>query len=119
MLKRNLIIIAVISLSIVLTSNALGQNNKRKRTTKKAKVVTTTNGTTTTNASPTNPPAGAKYEAMYVVELYKPRKPTTNAKTTNQSRHRTKRGAKNIIYTHNQTDIEFLRRKNHKAKVKH
>ena len=38
MLKRNLIIIAIISLSIIFSTDAFGQNNKRKRTAKKAKV---------------------------------------------------------------------------------
>ena len=46
MLKRNLIAIAIISLALIFTSNAFGQNNQRKRT--KAKVATTNNSTTTT-----------------------------------------------------------------------
>ena len=43
MLKRNFIIVAIISLSVFLTSNTFGQITKRKRIQKKTKVVTTTN----------------------------------------------------------------------------
>ena len=87
MLKRNLIIVAVISLSVFLTSNAFGQNNKRKRTAKKAKVVTTTNSTPTTNARTTNPTAqqSGRY-ANDDIGTYPniiSKKPMTNAGTTN------------------------------------
>lgn len=52
MLKRNLIIVAVISLSIFLTDNTFGQNTKKKRT--KAKVAAPTASTPPTNARTTN-----------------------------------------------------------------
>ncbi len=48
MLKRNLIVIAIISLALFFTTNVFGQNSKRKRT--KARVATPT----TTTTPPTN-----------------------------------------------------------------
>ena len=88
MLKRNLIIVVVISLSVFLTSNAFGQNTKRK-TAKKAKVATPTTSTPPTNARTANPnpnqPGFTATDDLWMVkETATPTSstPTNNAGTT-------------------------------------